>query len=180
MIRMLCDILAIGAALFAGIQGAATANTVISDWVPLPYNLGLWGSGLVIAGLVFVIVSSIGKLLDRLSSTVGLGIFNRLAGFVFGCVKGFGLVVPLALILTFVAPDQLENSMILQHYSGVLSKFDGIAIKKPVEEIDKTKDTLTETITDKITKQLTDTMTEKLTKQLMQAQENTEKGAVSK
>lgn len=128
MIRMLCDILAIGAALWAAIQGAAPANAILSHWVSLPYQMGIWGSGLVIAGIVFVIVSSIGKFLDTLTSTIGLGIFNRFAGCIFGCIKGFGLIVPLAMILNIAAPKLVKDSVILSHYAPILTHFKAFSL----------------------------------------------------
>jgi len=125
---MLCDIVAIGAALFAALQFAAPANTLLSNFVSLPYQVGLWGSGLVIAGIVFVIVSSIGKFMDSVTSAVGLGILNRFAGLIFGCIKGFGLIVPLAMILNLAAPKIAQESIILSHYAPLLSHFKGFSI----------------------------------------------------
>jgi membrane protein required for colicin V production len=127
MIRMICDLLAISLALFMAFQYAAPVNAHLSNWIQLPYTIGVWGAGLVIAGIIFVCISSIGKFLDTLTSSVGLGVFNRLAGFIFGGIKGFGFIIPLALILTITAPKQMENSFILSHYADVLSHFKGIS-----------------------------------------------------
>jgi membrane protein required for colicin V production len=128
MIRMLCDVVAIGAAIFAAVQGAAPTNAILSNWVPMPYNIGIWGSGLVIAGIVFVIVSSVGKFLNTVTSAVGLGPLNRLAGFFFGCIKGFGLIIPLALILNLTAPKLVADSIILSHYAQIMSHFKGLSL----------------------------------------------------
>lgn len=117
---MLCDILALGCAIFAAVHFAPTVTAMGQEWISAPTTVAIWGVGTLIAGGMFVLVSGVGKLMDRLTSTVGLGILNRVAGLIFGVVKGFGLILPLAFVLNMAAPEQLQRSVILPYYQEVL------------------------------------------------------------
>jgi membrane protein required for colicin V production len=124
MIRVLCDILALGGAIFSAIHISPPLTAMASHWIAVPYTPLLWGIGLLLAGIVFVLINSVGKFLDKLTSTVGLGVFNRFLGFLFGAVKGLGLVIPLVFILNMTAPEQLEKSVVLTYYSDLMTYLD--------------------------------------------------------
>ncbi len=124
MIRVLCDIIALGGAIFAAIHFSPPLTAIASHWIAAPYTPLLWGIGLLLAGVVFVLINSVGKFLDKLTSTVGLGVLNRFGGFLFGAVKGLGLLIPLVFILNMTAPEQLEKSVVLTYYSELMTYLD--------------------------------------------------------
>lgn len=117
---MVCDTVAIVAALVVGMRYAPMMQQEVLHWVSLSPGLALWGSGLLVGVLVFVGLTLIGIMLTRIVDTVGLGLINRAAGLFFGVLKAGVLLVPVTLLVSRFAPTVISQSVVLSRYADVL------------------------------------------------------------
>lgn len=117
-------------ALFLGIYMAVYLSDFVAEWLKQTFAMDHRWVFIVAFLLVFIgvviIVSLIGKLLSKLISIIALGVFNRLAGLIFGALKG--LVIMSVLILFANMIDSKS-----QYFSKELKE--GSMLYSPVENI---------------------------------------------
>jgi membrane protein required for colicin V production len=96
-------------ALVLGIWGAVHFSGFMSGWLVKTFHpSGTWLTVLSFTLtflLVVIVVMIIAKLLEKVVKTVGLGLINRIAGGLFGLLKGVLIVSVLLFILVCFDPD---------------------------------------------------------------------------
>jgi len=117
-------------ALILGIYFAVYFSNIVADYLNEFIDIGyrwLFIIAFILTFIVVVIVVTlIGKLLSKIAALAALGILNRLAGMVFGIVKG--IVIMSLMIMLFDMID--SRSAILKN-----NVKEGSLLYKPVEKV---------------------------------------------
>ncbi len=94
------------AALVLGVYLAVYFSDFVAGWLKQTFDIGHRWVFILAFLLIFIavvlIVSFIGKMLNKLASLAALGIVNRLAGLVFGVLKGAVIMSVLILFLNMI------------------------------------------------------------------------------
>ncbi len=127
LIIELCTLMA----LALGVYGAAKLGDWGGEYVHNSFNTDPTLSRVLGFALVFLLiviaVYFFGKALEKVVKLVALGIFNKLAGLLFGAAK-YALVLSAILFLierfpfteSLLSPDQKSNSYLYEPISGIL------------------------------------------------------------
>lgn len=98
LIASLVSLLGLCAGVFAAIAYAPRGAVLLVAWLSSPRMARLVAFVLILAA-VYLSVTLVGRLLRGVCRTIGLGFFDRMAGAVFGLVRGTLLLASLALPL---------------------------------------------------------------------------------
>lgn len=127
-IRAVVGFLAIGIAIWAGISFSGITESIIKNIESIPQEFSYILSLLITIVLIYFAVKLAGKILHGLTHTIGLGIFNRLGGALFGVLLNVltlsALVYYILPILgTFVDSETISTSKILPYLNEVVTLF---------------------------------------------------------
>lgn len=129
-------------------------HTIVAQWFNISLNSNWWAKFAVFFGtflVVMIIIAVVGHLLKRFIKSIHLGMYDRLAGFMLGGIKGGIVVAAISLALLWIGPignevlaesgyaranlmvfhllsDALPDSL-KEKYSGLVNGFSGIAPK---------------------------------------------------
>src|SRR5690606_547147 len=127
-IKAILGFLAIGIALWIGFKFSGITESFVRDIESIPAGLVYILSLVVTIILIYFAIKIIGKFLHGITHTIGLGIFNRLGGAIFGVLLN---VLMLSALIYYVLPffdvlfDQeiISESKILPHLQEVIVLF---------------------------------------------------------
>ncbi|HLV23919.1 MAG TPA: CvpA family protein [Moheibacter sp.] len=127
-IKAILGFLAIGIALWIGFKFSGITESFVRDIESIPAGLVYILSLVVTIILIYFAIKIIGKILHGITHTIGLGIFNRLGGAIFGVLLN---VLMLSALIYYVLPffdvlfDQeiISESKILPHLQEVIVLF---------------------------------------------------------
>lgn len=110
----------------AGFQMAAWFYTDLGEWVlacriKMSVQTARILAFVVIVLVVAMLVEQAGKLLQRLLKTVGLGVFDRVLGMIFGFARGCLIAIGVLMVATTVAPqsEAVTNSALTPYLFAV-------------------------------------------------------------
>src|SRR5690606_20015163 len=83
-IKAVLGFLAIGLAIWAGIKFSGLLEKFLSDLELIPIEAIHVSSLIITILLIYLAIRVVAKILHQITHTIGLGIFNRLGGAVFG------------------------------------------------------------------------------------------------
>lgn len=113
-VRIIFDIVAIAGGVVFGLLHYKDISVKIQTFAHIPSHyanfvafIGIWLS-------IFVAVYLLSKLVNIAVTFTGLGLINRLGGFVLGATKGVFLVLPVIVPMLFLNVGIIENSRIIQ------------------------------------------------------------------
>ena len=115
-------------ALVLGIYAALYFSDYAAEFLIGHFNMGSKYVPVVSFIITFIvivfIVYSIGKLLEKLIDLVALGFLNKLAGGIFGLLKGVVLISVVLMIINqfsdhFISEEKKERSMLYEPIEGV-------------------------------------------------------------
>ena len=124
-VRAVVGFLAIGLAIWAGISFSGITESILRNSESIPQELTYILSLLITIVLIYFAVKLAGKILHGLTHTIGLGIFNRLGGALFGVLLN---VLTLSALIYYVLPifsnlfatETLSQSQILPYLKQVI------------------------------------------------------------
>lgn len=89
----------------------------LSRWITTPWTANIAAFLLIVVG-ISVLASLAGRLAKRTAATIGLGFFDRMAGAVFGLVRGCLLGVALLMAITAFLPPSgaIEKSQLAPYF----------------------------------------------------------------
>lgn len=127
-IKAILGFLAIGIAIWIGFKFSGITASFIQNIESIPTGLVSVLSLVVTIILIYFAIKIIGKILHGITHTIGLGIFNRLGGAIFGMLLN---VLMLSALIYYVLPffdalfDQeiISESKILPHLQEVIVLF---------------------------------------------------------
>lgn len=133
---------------------------------------------LVTLGVFWVLMISAGIIFKKLSSMSGLGLYDRILGFIFGASKFFLIAAVIAHAvynvqsLRSIMDSAMENSFlfpVLTKTGSVIMKIDPVSISSDInnsiETASKTIENKTKTIIDQKAKKISDDVSQKIKKQ---------------
>src|SRR5690606_34907941 len=114
--------------IWAGISFSGITESIIKNIESIPQEFSYILSLLITIVLIYFAVKLAGKILHGLTHTIGLGIFNRLGGALFGVLLNVltlsALVYYILPILgTFVDSETISTSKILPYLNEVVTLF---------------------------------------------------------
>jgi membrane protein required for colicin V production len=166
-IKELFGLIGIVGGVFVASRLAKDAGEIIQGFIPMDNENTILLAGFIAALVLFWIVAYLlGMILEKVFEASGLGIFNRLFGFIFGAGKIFLLFSIIAYAVTGVKvvygklEPKLQNSIvfpILVDTGGYIIKLDTSKLQNKVkkqlgEAVDTTKKTIDEISTDEMQK----------------------------
>ena len=155
----LFGIIGIVGGVFIASRLATTVGQFVNGIIPMDNENTILLSGFVITLVLFWIIAYIvGMMVSKVLCASGLGIFDRIFGFIFGASKIFLLFAIISYAITQVKiindnlQPKLENSVvfpILTQAGGYIIKLDaGELQQKATKELDKAIDATKQTIED--------------------------------
>jgi membrane protein required for colicin V production len=94
---------------------------LLARWVASPSYANIFGFLILFAG-VYLVISTLGAVIKHASNIATIGWADRLAGAVFGTLKGVLIIAVLVAVLTAFLPSKstlLSQSVFTRHLSGV-------------------------------------------------------------
>jgi len=127
-IKAVLGFLAIGLAIWVGIKFSGLLEKFLSDLELVPVEAIHITSLIITILLVYFAVKLIAKILHGITHTIGLGVFNRLGGAIFGILLNVLMLSALAYyILPFVShldkSQAIAQSQILPYLNEVIELF---------------------------------------------------------
>jgi len=142
-IRIIFDILAIGGGLFLGITHYEELGEVLQTHLSLSANYSNMAAFTLIWLAIFLSVYLLSKLVNIVVTLTGLGLMNRLGGFVLGAAKGVFIILPIVVPLFFLKVGIVENSKIIQPLRPYLDSIMDMYFQPPSHSQTESKDTMT-------------------------------------
>lgn len=127
-IKAVLGFLAIGMGIWAGVKFSGLLEKLLSDLELIPVEANYIISLLVTILLVYLGIKLAGKILHGITHSVGLGIFNRLGGALFGLLLNILMLSALVYyILPFIShfheSQTISQSRILPYMNEVIELF---------------------------------------------------------
>lgn len=113
-VRIIFDILAIAGGVILGFLHYKEISTKIQIFVHMPIHYANFAAFISIWASIFIAVYVLSKLVNAAVTFTGLGLINRLGGFVLGATKGVFLVLPVIVPMLFLNVGLIEHSRIIQ------------------------------------------------------------------
>ena len=115
--------------------------TQISQWIQTMINISdtqsIILSFLLIVIVMFIISWIVTKLVSFMIKVSGLGLFNRIAGALVGCIKATCFMIPLILPLLWIQPELIRGSKLLVHIRQLIPIETQSQEIEPIEKIIK-------------------------------------------
>ena len=177
--------------VFVASRVAKDTGDIVNSFLPMQNEQTIVLAGFVVALSIFWVLSYLfGSVLAKIFSMSGLGIFDRLFGFVFGASKIFLLfaIISYAVSQVKMINDNLQPKLkdsivfpILKDAGGYIIKLDASGLQKKVTDkidtvVDMTKDKIEEVAKEEVKKQvetLKDTDIQKKAQELKKQLEET-------
>lgn len=127
-IKAILGFLAIGIAIWIGFKFSGITESFIQNIESIPTGLISILSLVVTIILIYFAIKIIGKILHGITHTIGLGIFNRLGGTLFGLlINILSLSALIYYVLpffsTFIESELISQSKILPYLNEVVELF---------------------------------------------------------
>lgn len=128
LIKAILGFLAIGVAIWIGFKFSGITESFVKNIESIPSELIYFISLIVTIVLIYFAVKLVGKILHGITHTIGLGIFNRLGGAVFGMLLNVLMLSALIYYIlpffgTLVDPETISGSKILPYLNEVVTLF---------------------------------------------------------
>ncbi len=126
LIKAVLGFLAIGLAIWAGIKFSGLLEIFLSDLELIPVEFIHIASLIVTILLVYLAINVVAKILHGITHTIGLGIFNRLGGAIFGLLLN---VLMLSTLIYYILPffshfdesQTISQSKILPYLNEIIT-----------------------------------------------------------
>ena len=127
-IKAILGFLGIGIAIWIGFKFSAITESFVSGVDAIPDELISVVSIIVTIVLIYFAVKIIAKILHSITHTIGLGIFNRLGGILFGLLLNAVMLSSfvhyvLPLLGSLIDPEIISQSKILPHLKEIIELF---------------------------------------------------------
>lgn len=127
-IKAVLGFLAIGLSIWVGIKFSGLLEKFLSDLELIPIEAVFITSLIVTILLVYFAIKLVAKILHGITHTIGLGIFNRLGGAVFGTLLN---VLMLSALVYYILPimsnfefsETIKQSQILPYLNQIIELF---------------------------------------------------------
>jgi|SRR5690606_22330352 len=114
LIKAILGFLGIGLAIWAGLKFSQVIEPFISSVEAIPNELITIIAILVTILLIYFVVKIIAKILHSITHTIGLGIFNRLGGALFGVLLNALILSALVFYVLPFFSSMIDSEMISQ------------------------------------------------------------------
>lgn len=127
-IKSILGFLGIGLAIWIGFKFSAITESFLADVKAIPLELVSVVSVIVTIILIYFAVKIIAKILHSITHTIGLGVFNRLGGVLFGLLLNAVMLSSLVyyvlpLLGSLIDPEIISKSKILPHLKEIIELF---------------------------------------------------------
>ena len=113
-IRIIFDILAIAGGVYLGVRHYQELGEVVQYNLHISTNYANLVAFICIWTAIFLSVYLLSKLVNIVVTLTGLGLMNRLGGFVLGVAKGVFIILPIVIPMFFLKVRIVENSKLIQ------------------------------------------------------------------
>lgn len=129
LIKAILGFLAIGLAIWIGLKFSQLIEPFISSLETVPNELIPISAILVTILLIYFVLKIIAKILHSVTHTIGLGIFNRLCGALFGLVLN---ALILSALIFYVLPffdvmigtEMISQSKLMPYFQNLIDLFE--------------------------------------------------------
>jgi membrane protein required for colicin V production len=122
LIRIFFEVLALVSSIFIAIKYYKALLIVIKEFVSIPAFYGsIFSFGLIWIA-VFLFISMISVVIEKVTSLAALGFFNRIGGGIFGLAKGIVILLPVLVLLLYVNKSYVTNSILVQPLLPILKE----------------------------------------------------------
>ena len=146
-VRIVFDILGIFCGLYVGYKHYQELGYVLQTHIHIAPHYANLAAFFGIWLAIFIAVFAVSKLINAMVTLTGLGIMNRLGGFVLGGAKGVFLILPILVPLVFMKARIIENSKLVQPLMPYLDSIIDVYFHNPTHAqsnvIDLSKETMT-------------------------------------
>lgn len=148
-VRIFFDILAILAGIAFGFLHYKEIGAKLQIYLnisPLYINLA---SFICIWAAIVLVVYLLSKIINTVVTLTGLGLMNRLGGFVLGATKGVFMILPVIVPLFFLNIGIVEQSRIIQPFRPYLESMLDLYLQSPIQNQTTNLDIANETMTNR-------------------------------
>jgi membrane protein required for colicin V production len=119
-VQILTDILAFAGGAFLGVMYAPQLAELIISKVSVSVPVASVVSFFIIWGAVFLIMTAVGKLAQKVVGMPVIGTINKLIGFMVGALKGMVISIPFLILISYYKPTLITQSVLVKPFQKIL------------------------------------------------------------